>query len=83
MFVEIPKMNLVAFVDIDDTLIRSFGSKRIPMVDMVAHVRALKEAGATLFAWSSGGGSVRPGLRSRTGVRGLFRGVPSEASRHD
>lgn len=48
-------MNLVAFVDIDDTLIRSFGSKRIPMVDMVAHVRALKEAGATLFAWSSGG----------------------------
>ena len=45
----------VIYVDIDDTLIRSFGSKRIPMTEMVALIPKLKERGATLFCWSSGG----------------------------
>ena len=38
---------MVAYVDVDDTLIRSFGSKRIPMTEMVAFVRSLKQQGAT------------------------------------
>jgi hypothetical protein len=44
----------VIFVDIDDTLIRNFGSKRMPMTSMVALVRGLKEHGADLYCWSSG-----------------------------
>ncbi len=36
---------VVAYVDVDDTLVRSFGSKRIPMTEMVRHVRELKRAG--------------------------------------
>ncbi len=46
---------LVLFVDIDDTLVRSFGSKRIPMTPVIERIRALHAAGAVLYAWSSGG----------------------------
>lgn len=47
-------MNVV-FVDVDDTLIRSVGTKRIPMPNVVAHVRHLASIGSLLFCWSSGG----------------------------
>ena len=46
---------LIIYVDIDDTLIRSFGSKRIPMSPMIARIRELHQAGAALYCWSSGG----------------------------
>lgn len=49
---EVPK---IAFVDVDDTLVRSFGAKRIPMAKSVDFVRKLKAAGALLYCWSSGG----------------------------
>jgi phosphoglycolate phosphatase-like HAD superfamily hydrolase len=48
--------SLVVYVDVDDTLVRSFGSKRIPMTQMVQHVRDLSRSGVALYAWSSGGG---------------------------
>jgi hypothetical protein len=37
------------FVDVDDTLVRSFGSKRIPITAMVALVRDLNDSGAALY----------------------------------
>ena len=46
---------VVAYVDVDDTLVRSFGSKRIPMTEMVRHIHELNGAGVVLYAWSSGG----------------------------
>jgi Protein of unknown function (DUF705) len=45
----------IVFVDVDDTLVRSAGSKRIPIAAVIDRVRALKQAGATLYCWSSGG----------------------------
>ena len=48
-------MKKTIFVDVDDTLIRSVGTKRIPMPGVVADVRALYEAGAEMYLWSSGG----------------------------
>lgn len=47
--------DLVAYVDIDDTLIRSVGTKRIAIPRAVEHVRSLSQAGVQLFCWSSGG----------------------------
>ena len=44
----------VIFVDIDDTMVRSVGVKRIPMPAVIAQVRRLKAEGATLYLWSSG-----------------------------
>jgi len=46
---------VVIFVDVDDTLVRSFGTKRIPMPSVIEGIRQLKAKGATLYCWSSGG----------------------------
>ena len=46
---------MVIFIDVDDTLVRSFGTKRIPMPNVIENVRQLKAQGETLYCWSSGG----------------------------
>ena len=46
---------LVIFVDVDDTFVRSFSTKRIPIPAAIARVRQLHEQGAELYCWSSGG----------------------------
>ena len=43
------------FVDVDDTLVRSSGGKRIPMPSVIQHVRELHAQGAILYCWSAGG----------------------------
>jgi hydroxymethylpyrimidine pyrophosphatase-like HAD family hydrolase len=48
-------MKKIIFVDVDDTLIRSVGPKRIPMPGVVASIRSLHSEGAELYLWSSGG----------------------------
>lgn len=45
----------IIFVDVDDTLVRSYGSTRIPMPPVIAQVRELYEQGHQLYLWSSGG----------------------------
>lgn len=63
---------LVIFVDIDDTLVRSFGSKRIAMSSMVDRVRALHAEGAVLYAWSSGGADYARSSAEELGIGGCF-----------
>jgi predicted mannosyl-3-phosphoglycerate phosphatase (HAD superfamily) len=48
----------VVFVDVDDTLVRSVGTKRIPMPPVVARVRELHRQGVALYLRSSGGAGV-------------------------
>ena len=64
----------VIYVDIDDTLIRSFGSKRIPMTPMVERVKELKDAGATLYCWSSGGAEYARSSATELGIESCFTG---------
>lgn len=45
----------IIFVDVDDTLIRTVGSKRIPICETIRHIRRLHESGMILYLWSSGG----------------------------
>ena len=45
----------VIYVDVDDTFVRSYGTKRIPIPAVLGHIRSLFEAGANLYCWSSGG----------------------------
>lgn len=63
---------LVIYVDIDDTLVRSFGSKRIPMTAVVSHVRALKEQGAELYAWSTAGAAYARQSAEELGIAECF-----------
>jgi phosphoserine phosphatase len=62
----------IIYVDIDDTLVRSFGSKRIPMGHMVALVRSLKERGAQLYCWSTGGAAYARATAEELGVADCF-----------
>ncbi|MCX2861592.1 DUF705 domain-containing protein [Paucibacter sp. PLA-PC-4] len=64
---------LVVYVDVDDTLVRSVGSKRIPMTRVVEHVRQLKAAGAVLYCWSSGGGEYARQSAVELGIEQSFQ----------
>jgi hypothetical protein len=64
---------LVVYVDIDDTLVRSFGSKRIPMTAMVQHVRDLHGAGVAVYAWSTAGADYARAAAAEVGLDGCFR----------
>jgi predicted HAD superfamily phosphohydrolase YqeG len=62
----------VIYVDVDDTLVRSVGTKRIPIPAVVAHVRALKEQGADLYCWSSGGAEYARASAEELGIADCF-----------
>lgn len=62
----------VVFVDIDDTLVRSFGSTRMPMNMPIALVRDLKNAGARLYCWSSGGADYARTAAEEVGLADCF-----------
>ena len=63
----------VIFVDVDDTLVRSVGTKRIPMPNVIAHVRQLHESGAALYLWSSGGGEYARASAEELGIEKCFQ----------
>ena len=65
---------IIAFVDIDDTLVRTFGSKRIPMPRAIERVRALHLGGATLYLWSSGGAEYARETAQELGIVDCFLG---------
>ena len=60
------------FVDVDDTLIRSYGSKRIPITATIEHIKALKKQGATLYCWSSGGAKYAENTARELGILDIF-----------
>ena len=60
------------FVDVDDTLIRTVGNKRIPIPKVVTQVRKLSEQGHTLVCWSSGGAEYAREVASELGIEGCF-----------
>ena len=64
----------IVFVDVDDTLIRSAGAKRIPMPQVVAQVRALHSAGTLMYLWSSGGAAYAEASARELGLDACFAG---------
>jgi hypothetical protein len=70
--VSVNPSDLIVYVDIDDTLVRSFGSKRMPMVAVVEHVKRLRAEGVTLFCWSSGGGEYARSSARELNIENLF-----------
>ena len=64
---------LVIYVDVDDTLIRSVGSKRIMMTHSVKQVKALHAEGAELYCWSSGGAEYAKASAVEAGIEDCFK----------
>lgn len=62
----------VVFVDVDDTLVRSVGRKRIPMPAVVARVKSMHEEGVALYLWSSGGAEYARMSAAELGIEHCF-----------
>jgi len=62
----------IIFVDVDDTLVRSVGVKRIPMPGVVAAIRELHAKGVELYLWSSGGGEYARSSAVELGLQDCF-----------
>jgi hypothetical protein len=60
------------YVDVDDTLIRSYGSKRIPIIATIKHLKELKVQGAKLYCWSSGGAEYAKNSAQELGIIEIF-----------
>jgi len=69
-----PKARLVVYVDVDDTLVRSAGTKRMPIPSVVAHVKSLSEAHTELYCWSTGGAEYARMTARELGIEACFAG---------
>lgn len=65
---------MVVFVDVDDTLVRSIGTKRIPMPRVIERVRALHAEGAVMYLWSTGGAEYARASAAELGISQCFVG---------
>jgi predicted HAD superfamily phosphohydrolase YqeG len=65
---------LVIYIDVDDTLVRTFGNKRIPRKEVVNHVKQLKAEGAILYCWSTGGATYARESAIELGIEYCFEG---------
>ena len=64
----------VIYVDVDDTLIRTVGTKQIPMPASVDFVRRMHAAGHTLYCWSRGGGDYSRDVAASLAIADCFVG---------
>ena len=69
---------IVVFVDVDDTLVRSAGSKRFPMRSMIERVLELRCAGMVLYCWSRGGAEYAHRSAVELGLADCFVGFLSK-----
>ncbi len=63
---------LVIYVDVDDTFVRSYSTKRIPIPAVLGHIRSLHEQGAILYCWSSGGAQYAEESAKEFGLADCF-----------
>jgi len=60
------------YVDVDDTLVRSVGTKRIAIPSVIQHVRDLHANGAILYCWSAGGADYARASAEEFGLAHCF-----------
>jgi hypothetical protein len=60
------------YVDVDDTLIRTFGTKQIPISRAIEYVRRKHQEGCALYLWSRGGADYARSVALSLGIAELF-----------
>ena len=64
---------LVVYVDVDDTLVRSAGTKTIPIPTVVQQVKELAGADTELYCWSTAGAEYARGVARQLGIEDCFK----------
>ena len=67
-----PEPPLVVYVDVDNTLVTTLGTKRFPEFEMIKHVVNLKQDGVELFCWSSLGADYARRIAVELNIAGCF-----------
>ena len=62
----------IIYIDVDDTLIRTFGTKQIPMPSCVEYVRRMHSDGHVLYCWSRGGAEYSRDVANSLGIADCF-----------
>ena len=62
------------YVDVDETFIRNYATKQIPIPNVIEHIKELKEQGAILYCWSSGGAEYAENKAKEFGIFDCFTG---------
>ena len=65
---------MIVYVDVDDTLVRWAGTKRIPIPRVIKRVRSLHAEGAVLYLWSTGGAEYAKSIATDLGISECFSG---------
>ncbi len=66
------KKLLTFFIDVDDTFVRSHGSKHIPIPATIKLLKIPYEQGAELYCWSSGGADYARNSAIEFGIENIF-----------
>ena len=62
------------YVDVDETFVRNYGPKRIPIPSIIEHIKELSDQGAVLYCWSSGGAEYAKASAKEFGIEQHFTG---------
>ena len=62
----------IIYVDVDDTFVRSASHARVPMPEVIEHIRRLHTEGAELYCWSSGGADYAKRSAEEFGIAECF-----------
>ncbi len=60
------------YVDVDETFVRNYSKSRIPIPSVIEHIRQLKQQGADLYCWSSGGAEYARSSAAEMGIEDCF-----------
>ncbi|WP_407570789.1 hypothetical protein [Deinococcus altitudinis] len=64
---------LAVYVDVDETLMRHYGTRQIPIPSVIKQVKALYKQGAELYCWSSMGAAYARQAAETCGVAQCFQ----------
>ncbi|MFC4455533.1 hypothetical protein [Deinococcus sonorensis] len=64
---------LAVYVDVDETMLRDYGQRQIPIPAVIRQIKALYRQGAELYCWSSGGAAHARQCAEACGVAECFQ----------
>ena len=69
----LPVTGLAVYVDVDETLLRHYGTRQIPIPSVIKQVKALHKQGAELYCWSSMGAVYARQCAETCGIAHCFQ----------